>query len=87
MSFFEKVKQATGQAAERLRDEVEELKAKRELAQAYSDLGKQTAELVESGQLSHPGLQEAVEKIRTMKAELAAAEAAGTGVDQTPPES
>jgi hypothetical protein len=84
MSFFEKVKQATGQAAERLREEVEELKLKRELSQAYADLGRQTAELVETGELTHAALREPVERIGRLKAEIAAAEAADAATPEPP---
>ena len=84
MSFFEKVKAATGQAAERLRDEASELVTKRQLSQAYGDLGKQVADLVESGALSHDALNAPVEKIAKLKAEIAAAE---QGTAESPPAS
>jgi hypothetical protein len=84
MSFFEKVKAATGQAAERLKDEATELAAKRKLAQAYSELGKQVADLVGSGQLSHDALTGPVDRIRQLKAEIEAAERGGTGSPAAP---
>ncbi len=51
---------------------VEELQTKHELSQAYGDLGRKTAELVESGAVSHAELAERVEKINALKAQLEA---------------
>ena len=84
MSFFEKVKAATGQAAERLKDEAAEFQAKRQLSQAYADLGRQVADLAESGAISHESLAAPLERIKTLKAELAAAE---QGPAEPPPSS
>ena len=55
---------------------------KRELSQAYGDLGRQTAELVESGAVSHPDLSEPVARIAELKDRLAAASEA----DEAPSE-
>ena len=44
-----------------------------ELSQAYGELGRKAAELVESGAISHADLAPIVEKIKALKAELAAA--------------
>jgi hypothetical protein len=52
---------------------VETIQVKRELSQAYGDLGRTTADLVESGALSHPELTEPVTRIGELKAQLAAA--------------
>jgi hypothetical protein len=71
-SFLGRLKDATNVVATRAREGVEELKLKHELAQAYGDLGRATADLVESGAISHPELSEQIEKIRALKAELEA---------------
>jgi hypothetical protein len=71
-SFLGRLKDATNVVATKAREGVEELQLKHELAQAYGDLGRTTADLVESGAISHPGLSEQIEKIRTVKAELEA---------------
>ena len=71
-SFLDRLKDATSVVATRAREGVEELQTKHELAQAYSDLGRTAAGLVESGAVSHPELSERVEKIRALKAQLEA---------------
>jgi hypothetical protein len=77
-SFLNRLKDATNVVATRAREGVEELQTKHELSQAYNDLGRKAADLVESGAVSHPELSERVEKIRALKKELeeAPAEAA-----------
>ena len=71
-SFLNRLKDATSTVATRAREGVEELQTKHELSQAYGDLGRATADLVESGAVSHPDLAERVEKIRALKAQLEA---------------
>jgi hypothetical protein len=86
MGFLDKVKTATDQAIARGKEEFEEQKTKRELSQAYGDLGETVFGLVDSGALTDDRLSAGVERIRTLKAKLAeleagaqAAEPAGTG--------
>ena len=69
-SFLNRLKDATNVVATRAREGVEELQTKHELSQAYNDLGRKAADLVESGAVSHPELSERVEKIRALKKEL-----------------
>jgi hypothetical protein len=71
-SFLNKLKDATSVVATKAREGVEDLQTRHELSQAYGDLGRKTAELVESGAVSHPELAERVEKIHALKAELEA---------------
>jgi hypothetical protein len=71
-SFLNRLKDATNVVATKAREGVEDLQTRHELSQAYGDLGRKTAELVESGAVSHPELAERVEKIRALKAELEA---------------
>ncbi len=82
MGFLDKVKTATDQAITRGKEEFEEQKTKRELNQAYGDLGENVFGLVDSGALTDDRLSAGVERIRTLKAKLAefeAAEPAATG--------
>jgi multidrug resistance efflux pump len=71
-SFLNKLKDATSTVATRAREGVEELQTRHELSQAYGDLGRTTAELVESGAVSHAELAERVAKINELKAQLEA---------------
>ena len=72
--FLNRLKDATATVATRAKEGVEELQTKHELSQAYGDLGRATADLVESGAVSHPELSERVDKIRALKAQLEAAQ-------------
>ena len=71
--FFDRLKDATANVAQMTKEGVETIQVKRELSQAYGDLGRTTADLVESGALSHPELTEPVTRIGELKAQLAAA--------------
>jgi len=71
--FFDRLKDATANVAQMTKEGVETLQVKRELSQAYGDLGRTTADLVDSGALSHPELTEPVTRIGELKAQLAAA--------------
>ena len=83
MSLLDKMKAGAGQAAEKVkagaeqaaikaREEVEELQTKRELGQAYSELGKKALELVDRGEFSHPEIAGLVQRAHTLKAQLEA---------------
>jgi hypothetical protein len=82
MGFLDKAKNMAGQAATKAKQEVEELQAKRELSSAYADLGKAAFELIESGELTHAGLDAAAANVRTARERVEAAEAEA----ETPPE-
>jgi|SRR5919201_1722418 hypothetical protein len=69
MGFLDKAKAAAEQAATKAREGVQDVQAKRELGQAYGELGQKTYELVSSGGLSHPELAPLVEKITALKAQ------------------
>jgi hypothetical protein len=71
MGLLDKAKAAAEQAATRAKEGIDEVQTKRELGQAYEALGQRTFELVESGEISNPALDAAVERVRTLKAELA----------------
>ena len=91
MGFLDKVKQGAEQAAARAKDTASDLQTKRELGQAYGELGEAAFELAEAGQLSNPRLDPIVERIRTLKAGLeeegGAEGAAATPETDTPPAS
>ena len=80
--FFNRLREATANVTQITKEGVETLQMKRELSQAYGDLGRQTAELVESGSVSYPDLSEPVARIAELKDRLAAASEA----DEAPSE-
>jgi outer membrane murein-binding lipoprotein Lpp len=71
MSFFDKAKQAAGQAAAKAREGVEDAQQKLELSKAYSELGKTAFELLEAGEISHQRLDGTAAQIRNLKQKLA----------------
>jgi outer membrane murein-binding lipoprotein Lpp len=71
MSLFNKAKQAAEQAAAKAREGVEDVQQKRELGQAYGDLGRTAFELLSSGEISHPKLEASAAQIRTLNEKLA----------------
>ena len=66
MGFLDKAKAAAVEATTKAKEGVEDVQAKRELSQAYNELGKVAFELVESNEISHPKLETLVEKIRAL---------------------
>jgi hypothetical protein len=72
-SFMDRLKDATGVVVERTREGIEDLQTRTELSRTYGELGRKAAELVESGAISHADLAPIVDKIKSLKAELAAA--------------
>ena len=71
MSFFNKAKQAAEQAAAKVQEGVEDVQQKRELSQAYGELGKTAFALLESGEISHSSLDATAAKIRELNAKIA----------------
>jgi hypothetical protein len=69
MGVVEKVKAAAGRATTKAQEGVATVQSKRKLAQAYGELGQTTYELVQSGELTHPRLSPAVERVSVVKAE------------------
>jgi hypothetical protein len=70
MGFLDKAKAAAEQAATRAKEGVDDVQTKRELSQAYSELGKTAYELVEAGEVANPRLTAAAEKIRGLIAKV-----------------
>jgi hypothetical protein len=86
MGFLDKAKAAAEQAATKAKEGVEDVQTKRELSQAYNELGKTAFELAESGDISHPRLEAIVQRIRALGDPAAASSpAAETGDPSAPP--
>ena len=79
MGFMDKVKSTVKsgaeQAATKAQEEYERIQTRRELSQAYEDLGLNAFDLAERGDLSHTDLTAGIERVKTLKAQL---EAIGT---------
>jgi hypothetical protein len=88
MGFLDKAMAAAEQAAMKAKGTAEELQTRRELGQAYGDLGRKAFDLVEAGSLSAPELDPLVGRVRTLKTELeerqAADETAAAGATDRP---
>ena len=63
MGFLDKAKAAAEQAAVKAKEGVEEVQSKRELSQAYGDLGRAAYRLIGSGEISHPELLPLAERV------------------------
>lgn len=83
MGLLDKAKQAAEQAAAKAKEGVEDVQTKRELGQAHNDLGKTAFELVESGEISNPRLEDAVARIRALTEKLAAGDGAAATNDDS----
>jgi hypothetical protein len=70
MGFLDKVKQQAEQATAKAKDAASDVQTKRELGQAYSELGQKAYELAAAGAVSHPELEAIVERIGSLKAKL-----------------
>ena len=68
MGFLDKAKEAAEQAATKAKQGVEDVQAKRDASQGYSELGKETYRLIEAGEISHPALDEIAGRIRAAEA-------------------
>ena len=81
MGFLDKAKAAAEQAAAKAKEGVDDVQAKRELSQAYSDLGKTTYELIAGGDLTDSRLEAGAEKIRGLRERVG-----GNSATETQPE-
>jgi hypothetical protein len=70
MGLLDKAKAAAEQAAAKAKDTASDLQTKRELGQAYDELGQKAYELAEAGELSSLALDPLVARIRELKAQL-----------------
>jgi hypothetical protein len=76
MGFMDKVKatvkSGAEQAATKAQEEYERMQTRRELSEAYEDLGVKAFDLAERGDISHADLSADVERVKALKAQLAA---------------
>ena len=87
LSFLDKVKASVKsgaeQAATRAQEEIDRRQAKRELQQAYADLGEKAFELAERGELTTVALTAPVDRVRAARTQL---DAIGSETQAAPPE-
>ena len=87
MGLLDKAKAAAVEATAKAKEGVEDVQLKRELGQAYNELGKVAFELVEGSDISHPKLETVAAKIRALnerdKSNGAFAGAAAGGASDT----
>jgi pyridoxal biosynthesis lyase PdxS len=85
MGQLDKVKAGAEQAASSAQKQAQIVATKRELSQAYNELGKTAFGLVDRGELGHGDLAAGVDHIRELQARLAgdgdSAAAAGSAGD------
>ena len=72
MGFLDKAKAKAEQAAAKAKEGVQDVQTKRELGQAYDELGKATFELIESGEVANPRLTAIAVRIRELQGRLEA---------------
>jgi hypothetical protein len=72
MGFLDKVKAGAEAAATKAKEEAKELKLKRDLGNAYEELGKAAFDAVSSGAVAHASFDSQVAKIKDLQAQLAA---------------
>jgi hydrogenase maturation factor len=80
------VKSGAEQAATKAQVELDRLSIKRELSGAYEALGTKAFELADRGELSHAELEDSVNRIRELQAQLAAVGQVGQNADETSPQ-
>jgi hypothetical protein len=79
MGFLDKAKAAAEQAAAKAKEGVEDVQTKRELGQAYGELGRTTFELLESGDISNDRLEAIAVRIRGLNEKVAATDGSHGG--------
>lgn len=91
MGLLDKAKAAAEQATAKAKEGVEDVQTKRDLGQAYTELGRTTYGLVESGEISNPQLTAIVDRIRGLESgsasepAMAGATATTTATTEPPP--
>jgi hypothetical protein len=83
MGLLDKAKAAAVEATAKAKEGVEDVQLKRELSQAYNELGKVAFELLEGNEISHPRLEAVAEKIRGLNANERGNGAAAAGTSET----
>ena len=69
-SFFDKVKKTAADAADSVKDNVQEAKIKNEIVRTYEELGRKAFDLFEEGKIKSTALRPHVKHIRELKAQL-----------------
>jgi hypothetical protein len=70
VGLLDKAKAAAEQAAAKAKEGVDDVQTKRELNQAYGDLGKTAYELISAGDLTDSRLEVSAEKIRGLREKI-----------------
>ena len=86
MGFLDKAKAAAEQAAAKAKEGVDDVQTKRELNQAYNDLGKTAYELIASGEIAHSRLEAGAERIRTLNEKVAGGAPADAATESNDPD-
>ena len=73
MGFLDKAKAAAEQATTKAKEGIGEVQTRRELGQAYDELGRLTFDLAEAGEIDNERIGELVVRIRSLKSEVEAA--------------
>jgi hypothetical protein len=79
MGFLDKIKENIQETATMAREGIGDLQTKRELGQAYGELGRKAFDLLESGALQSPELQAQADAVRALKKQLEEEEQAAGG--------
>ena len=69
-NFFDKVKQSASDAADAVKDNVQEAKIKNEIVRTYEELGRKAFELAEEGKIKSTAIRPHVKHIKELKAQL-----------------
>ena len=85
MSFMDRAKAAAEQVRAKAQVGVEEVQARKELAQGYWDLGHKTYELASAGAVSHPELDPLVQRITELLARVEDGGSAPAAPPEQPP--
>jgi hypothetical protein len=67
VSFLDRAKAAAEQVKARAQEGVEEVQSKKELSQAYWDLGHKAYDLASRNEISHPELEPLVQRIHELE--------------------
>jgi len=70
-NFFDKVKQSASDAADAVKDNVQEAKIKNEIVRTYEELGRKTFDLAEEGKIKSTAIRPHVKHLKELKAQLA----------------
>jgi len=70
MGLLDRAKTVAEQATTKAKEGLDEVQTRRELGQAYNELGKVAFDLTSSGEISHPRLEAGVERIKALTAQL-----------------